>query len=92
MTSHPLLAVIPTNRLVGMLGITPVGAGLITVTEIPEPEWGTRGVTAWRPDGDTALVVMETTLLDPDDVPHTVNEFTEALRQVLNLDVHEGTR
>ncbi|MFG3403705.1 hypothetical protein [Streptomyces sp. NPDC048142] len=92
MTPHPLLAVIPPNRLDCLLDITPVGAALITVTEIPEPEWGTRGVTAWRPDGDTALVVMETTLLDPDDVPHTVNEFTEALRQVLNLDAHEGTR
>ncbi|MGW5929311.1 hypothetical protein ACWF2L_24130 [Streptomyces anulatus] len=43
MTSHPLLAVIPPDRLGGLLDITPVGAGLITVTEIPEPEWGPGG-------------------------------------------------
>ncbi|MFW3477414.1 hypothetical protein [Streptomyces microflavus] len=39
---------------------------------------------AWRPDGDTALVVVETALMNPDDVPRRVAEFTEALQQVLD--------
>lgn len=84
MTEHPLLAAIPPDRRSDLLDTVPVGPGLITVTAIPADQWGEREVIAWRPDGDTALVVVETALMNPDDVPHRVAEFTATLRQALD--------
>ncbi|MFD7855206.1 hypothetical protein ACFV6B_13095 [Streptomyces microflavus] len=92
MTPHPLLALIPPDRLGDRMDTVPVGPALITVTTVPAGQWGERAVTAWRQVNGTARVVAATTLLDPADVPHTVTEFTETLQQVLNLNAQEGTR
>lgn len=90
MTEHPLLAAIPRDRRNDLLNTVPVGPGLITVTAIPADQWGEREVIARRPDGDTVTVVVETVLMNPDDVPHRVAEFTEALQQVLDRMTPEG--
>lgn len=92
MTPHPLLAVIPPDHLGDLLDTIRVGPGLITVTAVAAGEWGERAVIVWRPAGSAARVVAATTLLDPDDVPHVLAEFTATLRQVLNLNAQEGTR
>lgn len=84
MTPHPLLAVIPSDQLGDLVDTVPVGPGLITVTGIPAGEWGERAVIAWRPADGNARVVAAATLLDPDDVPHVLVEFTATLRKVLN--------
>lgn len=91
MTSHPLLAAIPSDRLGDLLDTVPVGPGLITVTAIPAGEWGERAVIAWRPVGGTARVDAATTLHDPADVPHTVAEFTATLRYALDHMTTKGT-